>query len=128
VEVLQRAAGAGGQLLRVDRLPPPGVADDAAAAFLLTFDVGRILVAADPAGGGLASTHIAGAGAIPGGLADASEVEPWWRLLGCPLARVSAATDSIGIRLHFTLPSGRSRTLALTLSGSRVRAALEASS
>jgi hypothetical protein len=126
VEVLQRAAGAGGQLLRVDRLPPPGGADDTAAAFLLTFDVGRILVAADPAVGDLVASHVAAADAIPGDLAEASEEEPWWRLLGCPLDRVAAAPKAGGVRLHFMLAGGSARILALTPDGARVRAAIEA--
>jgi hypothetical protein len=106
--------------------PRGGGGGERAAAFLLTFDVGRILVSADPAGGRLTSTHIREPDAIPGGFSSASEADPWWRLLGCALAGVEAAAKPRQVRLHFQIAGDRRRAVALELDGSEVRAAIEA--
>lgn len=122
-ELFERAAGAKAQLLRADRVAPLG-GDDAtrAVAYLLTFDVGRILVAAEPAAAQLTATLVPDPDAAPSGLLDASEEEPWWRILGTPLARVEASAGRLA--LAFLMSGGRSRTLTLALDGARVHASL----
>jgi len=126
VELLRRAAAAGGQILKVElRGVPGGAGGERATAFLLTFDVGRILVSADPASGRLVPVHLREPDEAPRDLVNASEEEPWWRLLGCPLARAEAAANSTGIRLEFVISKERTRTLALEIDGGLVRAAID---
>jgi hypothetical protein len=111
-------------LLKVERL---GSFDDATlsgpSALLMTFDVGLILVSADPLGRRIETVTIPDAEAKPGGLTDASEEEPWWRLLGCALA--SATSDSPdAIRLEFRISGGSTRLLGLERTGGSLTLAL----
>jgi hypothetical protein len=127
MDVFENAAGASAQLLKVERLGSAG--DDAtplSAAFLFTFDVGRALLSAEPAQGRLVATAIPDPEAIPGGLVDASEEEPWWRLLGCSLARVTPGPDGAFMQLEFRISGGSTRRLDLGLAGGAIRAALAA--
>jgi hypothetical protein len=122
VELFDRAAAAGGQLLRVDRVPGPG-AEAEALALLFTFDVGRILVSA--VNGRLASHHLEAADDAPDGALDAMEEEPWWRLLGAPLGRADTSADGAQLRLTFQAAADRPRVVAIACEGERLRAALE---
>ena len=90
IELFERAAEARGRILRVERSAPTGFGDDpmAGLAYLLTFDVGRILVASDGAGGHLELAAVEDAGELPPGLEDLAEEEPWWRVLGNPICAV----------------------------------------
>jgi len=122
MELFENAAGAGAQLLKVERLSRAGDdADPLAAAFLLTFDAGRILLTADPARGRLVADAIPDPDAIPGGLVDASEDEPWWRLLGCSLAAATSTPEAISLQLEFRISGGQRRTLDFALSGGAIR-------
>ncbi len=87
IELFERAAEARGRILRAERRAPTGFADDplAGIAYVLTFDVGRILVGSDGAGGRLELAHVESADDLPAGLEDLAEEEPWWRVLGNPL-------------------------------------------
>jgi hypothetical protein len=126
VELFRRAAAAGAQILKVARPGTPGDGRaERAGAFLLTFDVGHILVSTDPASGCLVPVHLREPDEIPGGLVDASEEEPWWRILGCPLAHAEVAANSTTIRLGFVISKERTRTLALEIEGGLVRAAID---
>lgn len=128
MELFERAAAAGGRLLQVHRLPATGGSDEDAAALVLTFDVGRILVSVDSATAHLVATHLAGAGDIPDGALNASEEEPWWRLLGTPLAGAAESEAGTCLRLDFQLSDAPPRTLALASDGVRLRATLETGS
>ena len=125
MEVFENAAGASAQLLKAERLAQAG--DDAnqlASVFLLTFDVGRILLAVDPARGRLVADSIPDPESLPGGLVDASEDEPWWRLLGCSLAHATPAPEATALRLEFRTSGDRLRQLDLAASGGAIRATL----
>ena len=125
MEVFERAAAAGGQLLQVERLAPAVDGDDT-AALLLTFDVGRILVSLDSATARLVATHVSAAGdGVPRGAVNANEEEPWWRLLGSALVRVAVTEDATCLRLDFRIAGAASRTLALVSDGVRLRASIE---
>ena len=88
MERLTRVVEASGRLLKADRLDGDGSA--LAAGYLLTFDVGRLLLEVDPNAGKIRSVVIETTGEIPAGVEEASEDEPWWRVVGSPLARVWA--------------------------------------
>jgi hypothetical protein len=125
MEVFTNAANAGAQLLKAERLAQAG--DDETSltsAYLLTFDVGLILLASDPARGQLVSNPIPDAESVPGGLVDASEEEPWWRLLGCSLAHATATAGPTTLRLDFRISGGGLRSLDLDMVGGAIRAKL----
>jgi len=131
MERLQRAADAGGRVLKAERLDP-GSAGEAqrAAAFLITFDVGRILVSVDASRGDLANFYLEPGDEAPPGLVDATEDEPWWRILGAPLVRVwfgdaTPAGGGRGFRLQFREEDDNPRIIALDADGPLVRARLE---
>ena len=125
MEAFRNAADAGAQLLKVERLAQAG--DDGiplASAYLLTFDAGRVLLAADPARGRLVANPIPDQESVPGGLVDASEDEPWWRLLGCPLTHATPATEQTALGLDFRVSGGELRRLVIVMSGGAIRAEL----
>lgn len=125
MDVFKNAADAGAQLLKAERLAQ--VSEDETpltSAYLLTFDVGRVLLAADPARGRLTTNSIPDQDAVPGGLVDASEDEPWWRLLGCSLAHATPSTEPTSLRLDFRISGGELRSLDLVMAGGAIRATL----
>ena len=124
MEVFDRAAAAGATLLRVERIPAPG--GDAAAGFVLTFDVGHVFVHARTPAGNLEAVNLADRAELEENLVDASEEEPWWRILGSSLARSRPAPDANQVRLQFTIADARPRTLRLASAGGGVRATIEA--
>jgi hypothetical protein len=84
-KVLTRVAEGAGRLLGVRREPMPGAAGSQESRVLrLIFDLGPVDLLAGP-GGELLAERPEGSDAPP---VDAAEEEPWWALLGCPLARV----------------------------------------
>ena len=90
-EALERVIQAQGRLLRVERAPLAGPAGaQASSALRLTFDVGVVTVR--PGGDPKGLEVETGPGADPGAAAflPASEDEPWWKVIGCPLTRVEA--------------------------------------
>ncbi len=122
IELFERAVQGGGQLLRAE----VGYAGDGAlAAVLLTFDLGRIAVLPEPATGSLSIEYVDVPERVPDGLSDASEEEPWWRLLGQPIARVWPAgpADEGSVSLQFRADDQNPRivTLAPRASGVSVR-------
>jgi len=122
VEVFDRAAAAGARLLRVEERTP---ADRAAGAqYLLTFDVGRVLVRG-VGGRALEAVHMEERDDLESELSDASEQEPWWRLLGAQLARKQPAPDARQVRLQFLIADARPRMLRLTAEPGGVRALIE---
>lgn len=128
--VFERAAEAGGQLLRVEA----DRAGDSAGALLLTFDIGRILVRSSDAG--LRVTHLEKPEAAPAGLLILDEEDPWWRLLGNPLTAAwpGGVEDGIGaqgltslmiVKLRFREESKNPRVVQLDSAGSQVRITLQ---
>jgi hypothetical protein len=118
MELFERVVTAGGQLLRVD-FEGSG---SGSSSLLLTFDVGRLLVRADPATGELQVEVVESRTSFVGELLPAEEEEPWWRVIGNPLARVSAAGH--GLRLQFRADGDSPRTIELSSEGHLVCAAL----
>lgn len=124
MERLTRVVEAGGRLLKVDRVGGKGAG--LATAFLLTFDVGRLLMEADLAAGGVRSVVIEGVEEVPPGAEDVSEEEPWWRVVGCPLARVWAGeVGAQGWRLQFRADHENPRIVSLQPSGSELQVTLD---
>jgi hypothetical protein len=132
MERLQRTADAGGRLLKAERLDPGGAGEaQRAAAFLITFDVGRLLVSVDASRGDLASCYLEPGDEAPPGLVDTAEDEPWWRILGAPLVRVwlgdvtPAGGSGRGFRLQFREEDDNPRIITLDADGPLVRVSVE---
>jgi len=124
MERLARVAEAGGCLLKADRLGGQGPA--LAAGILLTFDVGRLLLEVDTATGIVRSVIVEGVDEIPTGVVDASEDEPWWRVVGSPLVRaVAGDVGAQGLRLQFRADNENPRFITLQPSGSEVQVTLD---
>jgi len=125
MDLFERVAETGGLLLRVDCAEPTGIGG---SRLLMTFDVGRLLVRADPVGHHLVVEVPASLADAPGELLPANEEEPWWRVLGSPLVRVSPLSEgtplSQGLRLQFRADDDAPRIIALSSRGPGVSAAL----
>jgi len=121
----ERVAETGGLLLRVDCAEPTGIGG---SCLLMTFDNGRLLVTADPVEHHLVVEVAASREDAPGELLLANEEEPWWRVLGSPLVRVSPLSEGVplsqGLRLQFRADDDAPRIIALSPRGSNVSAAL----
>jgi len=76
-------------------------------------------------GQSLEAVHIAERDDVSGDLADASEDEPWWRLLGSSLAHSQSAPDGCSVRLQFVIADARPRTLRLSVAPAAVRGLIE---
>jgi len=140
MERLQRAAEAGGRVLKAERLDPGGAGEaQCAAAFLVTFDVGRLLLSVDPGSGELTSFYLEPGDEAPSGLVDVAGEEPWWRILGAPLVRVWAGEPAVGggrresagpsqggrgLLLQFREDDANPRIVALAPDGTLVRVSL----
>jgi hypothetical protein len=128
-ELLGRVAAVSGRLLRVEREPAlAGAAPGASAALRLTFDVGRLELRSAPGEELSVEVLEAGAPRHPGLLA-ADEDEPWWRLLGFPVARVlgpdPARLPRAALRLQFRRDDETPRVVALSVEGGWLQARLE---
>lgn len=135
LEIFEKAVASGGRLLRVegDRAGPK------LGLLVLTFDIGRILVAADGAADGATLTvrHVLERAALPPGLVSLQEEEPWWRLLGHPLTAVwpgdvewGTGARSLGpstiLKLRFREESENPRVITLAAVGGVVAVTLVA--
>ncbi|MFP8872409.1 MAG: hypothetical protein VCB43_13920 [Myxococcota bacterium] len=117
----ERVVEAGGVLLKAERFA--GKDPLLVACLLLTFDVGRLLVEVAPGALTIRTTVMETKDAVPAGMVDGAEEEPWWRVLGGPLSRTQA-TDS-GVRLQFRADADNPRIIALENSGGEVRVTLD---
>lgn len=126
IELFERARDAGGRLLSVERLPGVDADEQVSAGLVLVFDVGRILMATDGATGRLHALHLEDAEEVPSAAVSAIEDEPWWRLLGCPLASASVEDDGRVLRLGLRIGDEVGRFVTLTAEGEAVRTALAA--
>lgn len=124
MERLMRVVEAGGRLLRAERVGSAG--GQLAAGLLLTFDVGRLLVKVDVAAGEIHSVYMESTDEVPHGAELASEDEPWWRFIGCRLARAwPGEVGAQGLRLQFREDHDNPRVVSLVPSGSEVQVSLE---
>lgn len=91
IELFERVAEARGRILRVEQLVSADADPDPAhgAGYLLTFDVGRILVAADRTGERLLVRPVESAEEVESiKRAPLDEEEPWWKVAGNSITRV----------------------------------------
>jgi hypothetical protein len=96
IEVFERAAAARGRILRVEQLVAGNGESHAqrAPGYVLTFDVGRILVAADPARAQLTVRPVeSGTELAALRLEVLDEEEPWWRVAGNVITRAWPGAD-----------------------------------
>ncbi len=137
IELFERVAKARGRILRVEQLVPEGRGSNPAcgAGYLLTFDVGRILVAPDAATGGLRLAHVEQRGDLPGALLSLEEEEPWWRVVGNSITRAWPATTGAGVaasggevsavRIQFREDEENPMVISLGFEGGAVRVTTE---
>jgi hypothetical protein len=138
IELLERAAEARGRVLRVELLPLAGSEPESArgAGFLLTFDIGRVLVVADPSRRRLVLRHVQSPAELESiRLVPLDEEEPWWRVAGNPLTRIwpgnagegaaSAEGDLQEVRLQFREDDERPKVISLRYADGVVRVAEE---
>ena len=119
MELLERAAGAGGQLLRVET-QLAGPAGEEISALILTFDVGRVLLRADPASGSLREQYVEPGDSLTPDWVNADDADPWWRVLGSPLSRVleiDPGTGALGVALQFRPDGDNPRRIAVLVKG-----------
>jgi len=123
IEILDRIRDAKSKLLGVDRLPGGGD-EQLASAFLLVFELGRVLIAGDTTAGALCAIHLEDADDVPGGMQTSQEDEPWWRVIGCPLCGSWSESEGRVLRLQLREDTESPRFITLTLEGTTVRSAL----
>jgi hypothetical protein len=137
IELFERAADADGRILKVEQLPLSMDEPDPSrgVGYLLIFDVGRILVAADPGTGSLAVKEIPAQATLKGDRLSIEEEEPWWRVVGCGLARcwpgavgegaTGVSDESSHVCLQFRADEDNPRVISLKFDGGVVAVALE---
>ncbi len=136
IELFERAAEARARILRVDRLD--GVGSDSVICglgYLLTFDVGRILVVADTDSGSLTLRQIDEPSTLSGSLVVQDEAEPWWRVAGNPITRVwpgapgegaAASTGALrDVRIQFREDEENPKVVSLRFEAGTVQVAME---
>ena len=133
MELFERAAEADARILRVEQLMESGgePTPEQGIGYLLTFDVGRILVLPDREGACLALREVSNAEEVEEiQLLSLSEEEPWWRVVGQSLTRAwpgahgegasSSAGDPDEIRLQFRADEENPKVISLHYEGGRV--------
>lgn len=126
IELFERAVRGGGQLLKVE-VCPLAERTDRVSTLVLTFDLGRIAVRVEPVTGSLVVDYLGPQDVAPHGLEDAAEEEPWWRVLGSPLARSwPAGPEQEGaVCLQFRADDASPRVVSLEPRGGSVSIRLE---
>ena len=138
IELFERTADAGGRLLRAEQLvsADASLSSNRGPGFLLTFDVGRILVAADTAQAQLLLRQVESAEALSVvKLRSLDEEEPWWRLAGNPLTRAwpggvgsgaaSPSAEVDEIRLQFRADQENPKVISFRYDAGAVQIALD---
>ena len=137
IELLERAAEVNGCFLKAERLVEAEGDDDPSRSpgYLLTFDVGRILVVADRVKGCLQLRQVQSLDEVSSiRLAALDEEEPWWRLAGNPMTGAwprpegSGASASGGevadIRMQFRQDDQQPRFVSLRYEAGAVHVSL----
>jgi hypothetical protein len=123
-ECLDRVIRARGRLLRVERVPLPGpVGARASSSLRLTFDVGILTLRPGEEGSGLEVEIGLGGCSGPGEFVSASEDDPWWTVMGSPLARVQSR-ETGGVRVQFRGDGENPRRFAIFTRNGGVEASL----
>ena len=122
MDLFERVVSERGRLLRVERYADHIKVDSSlVSALLLTFDVGRILVWGSAKTAKLVLEHIQNPENIPRQLVKLDEKEPWWRIMGSPLAAVRSFDENPGYQLQFRENDRNPRIVSLALEGDRIR-------
>ena len=136
IELFERAAEAKGCLLKAEQLLDANAdsGPDRGPGFLLTFDVGRILVAADRTNARLLVRQIENLEEVASiQLAPLDEEEPWWRIAGSPITRAwpchegsgaEAAGEIKNLRIQFRDDTDSPRIVSLRYEAGAVRVGL----
>jgi len=136
IELLERAARAGGRILRAEQLAQEEgqrIDPQRGAGFLLTFDVGRVLVQPGVDGQSLDLVHVEDPAEMKVARAPLDEEEPWWRLLGNPITRawqgageaMSAEAPVDDLRMQFRHDHENPMVVRMHLEPGRVVVSLE---
>jgi hypothetical protein len=139
IEVFERAAEARARILRVQQLVSPGRSADPsrAAGYLLTFDVGRILVVPAPSSEGLVVSQVEDSSEIEAELFLLDEEDPWWRVIGNSITGVWPGVAGQGasagkggasdLRLQFREDTDNPKVITLSYAAGAVQVKTEAS-
>jgi hypothetical protein len=129
IDLLERAAASRARFLRAERVDAGPMGGDAtlAPAYLLTFDAGRVLVAADALRSQLELRLLETPGPLPTGRTPLDEEEPWWRFAGNSIARVWRGEGSVVRELRMQLREDHENPKVIHMSVERgqVRVRLE---
>ncbi|MBW2231581.1 MAG: hypothetical protein JRG92_05205 [Deltaproteobacteria bacterium] len=134
IEIFERAAEARGCILRVEQLVAADGTSEVlrAPGYLLTFDVGRVLIAADKGHERLLVRQIENAADVAGlQLEPLDDEEPWWRVAGNRVTRAwpgadggdaAVAADAMhDLRLQFREDSENPRVISFKYESGAVR-------
>jgi hypothetical protein len=142
IELFERAAEVNGCFLKAEQLLDVDADTDAdtdedpgrGPGYLLTFDVGRILIAADRKNARLVVRQIHSLDELTSiRLVPLDEEEPWWRLAGNPITRAWPCHEGFGaesagevsdLRMQFRADGERSHIISLRYDAGAVRVAL----
>jgi len=129
IELLEKAAAGRARFLRAERVDAGGAGIDAtlAPAYLLTFDVGRVLVTTDRSRAHLDLRFVETPGPLPAGRTALDEEEPWWRVAGNPITRVwrDEGSGDRQVRLQFREDGENPKVIRMSFERGQVRIRLE---
>ena len=134
IELLERAAETEARILKAEQLVEQGSepSPEEGVGYLLTFDVGRILVLPDSQNACLALREIKNAEDLEAiQLLSLAEEEPWWRVLGQRATRAWLGSQAEGalssdstpdqVRLQFRPDTDNPKVISMEYSDGRVQ-------
>ena len=134
IELFERAAETEARLLKAEQLVEQGSdpSPEQGIGYLLTFDVGRILILPDSQNASLALREIKNAADLDAvQLLSLSEEEPWWRVMGQCLTRawpgpagegaLSPGSTPDQVRLQFRPDTDNPRIISFEYAGGRIQ-------
>ena len=134
IELLERAAETEARILKAEQLVEQGSepSPEEGVGYLLTFDVGRILVLPDSQNACLALREIKNAKDLEAiQLLSLAEEEPWWRVLGQRATRAWLGSQAEGalssdstpdqVRLQFRPDTDNPKVISMEYADGRVQ-------
>ena len=134
IELFERAAQTEARILKAEQLVEQGSepSPEKGVGYLLTFDVGRVLVLPDSENACLALREIKNAADLEAiQLLSLAEEEPWWRVLGQRVTRAWLGSQGEGalssestpnqVRLQFRADTDNPKIISLEYAGGRVQ-------
>ncbi|MAI27182.1 MAG: hypothetical protein ACJZ7Z_06765 [Myxococcota bacterium] len=134
IELLERAAETEARILKAEQLVEQGSepSPEEGVGYLLTFDVGRILVLPDSQNACLALREIKNAEDLEAiQLLSLAEEEPWWRVLGQRATRAWLGSQAEGalssdstpdqVRLQFRPDTDNPKVISMEYADGRVQ-------